>query len=292
LLTAKTGKNIASGISGKTGTTESIKNGMMNVVSPELGIMRGEAAHMVKGFDGASKGERAAALSLMNGNFEKVLKSKTFSKSEKLQSLAKDMQIGPAQAVLKANPNASLKGHEELFKNHPIGQLVGGMTEPLKKINPKNVQATNKIQDISEGVGNLGVGIADPGVALLNMGKRYGALDHNGTSRMARGMHSAKNWLGKTFVTNPAKALTEQGAQNIVRSNRNKNVIDYVMNPVTGGMRDLGNKMGLQTNKLLKQNGVSQSDIVNGSNTIKTGIKDGTFKGIHNSISGQSKIVA
>lgn len=269
LMTEKTGKNIAKSIAGKSGIMSNIKDGAMNVISPEMGIIRNELAHSVKGFKGASKGERAAALSMMKGDFDKVLKSRTFANSKRLQAMADKMGISEAKNMISKNPSASLKEHEAVYKSHPIGKMMKGMEAPLRKVNPGSVKPSTPAMDIAEGAGNLALGVVDPYIAGLNMFKRYTGLDHSGSSKIAKGMKNAKEFVGKKVVTGPAESNLKKGVEGVKNSKVKTIATDFIMNPMTGGIHDLSNKMGLVTNSQLKRMGLSSMDIKNGIEMLR-----------------------
>ena len=256
LLNRQGGVNVAKSLipenrEGIKGATTGVKNTAM----PEAGIIRGEVAHSLSELGDMNRGERAAVQALARGEFNKVLNSRTFKNSPKLKEFMQKKGINPdlLHMTAKTNPNI-IKEYEDAYKKNPIGKMMHGVADEGAKIPAqalKNIgKDITKSEAIGEAVGNTMVGAVEPGIAVVNGLKRYGADKiSNISSRYGKAKAAIQNKIKDRFVNRVVSKDIDDGSKGKRISKTKLIAKKYLLNPITAEAGHLGNEFELISRK-------------------------------------------
>lgn len=240
MLTEKGGANIVKSLSDQS-RLGGIKNGVRNTLVPEAGIMADEVSHGVHAFGKATRGEKAAVLSLMRGdNLEKVLASKTFKSSRLVQNMAAKIGLSP-----EAIAGAQTGELEAILRGNGVGKILKGMGQELTGINPSTFGKNREIERGVEALGNVGMAIKEPGIAIANGIKRGASAQIQGHGLMAHAGRKLQRISSDEMVKKPLVQNFKRGLQGQRMSRASRLIKRNVVNPVTTELEDFSNQLGL-----------------------------------------------
>jgi hypothetical protein len=198
-----------------------------------------------------------AAYHLSQGNIGRVIDSGIIEKSPRIREMLAIRNI-PIDDIIRAKKmlppekfNAFVKSHEGLYRDSAVGKFTAGVGAGLKDVPVERFAniggKMSKSETAGEAVGNLAIGIKEPGIVGFNAIKRLGADSAVSGSVKSNLQGKAVDKLVKP-VFSRADKLAEQGKsfgpiEGAVRK--------YVVNPVTYEAANYKNKATNLTKKML-----------------------------------------
>jgi len=169
------------------------------------------------------------------GDWNKLIKTEEGRKA--LKEHLKTISEKVAKAVDDMTPK-QISNMAEVYKNHPMGKNMIYIAKGLKGIDKVN----HKKENFIEAGLNTVVGTFEPGIAILNSGKRV-----LGSTDVSKPIEKLQTKINDMFFTQPMEKNTEEIAENEGKISKKHKIINTILkyggNAITAHMQDLGAKM-------------------------------------------------
>ena len=251
------GRNI-----GPASASRHMVRGAVNALSPETGIIREHVGELVHGFNDATKGERAAALALLDGKIDKVLSSKTFQKSGKLQNLLSSILGREGRTLSKVEQEVMYRAIREhggkpfalmdrVHSRTRAGKEMEGLARGLKSVNPATAAEKSVIEPISEVAANAAISQVEPWIVPINIVKR--GLANKQLTGINEKVEKAVDVSNNVLVHNGVAGAVGAGTRGEKISNLRNIAETVVANPVTAGVKRYANLEALAYQRSIKK---------------------------------------
>ncbi len=244
---------------GVKNSARSFFNGVTNAVMPEKAIAKDHLSELLTKLPGMSRMERIALYNAGKGNFLRIFNSGIIEKFPRVQKMLAEKGI-PIEEIARAKKSMPregfdrfVKAQEKIFADSPVGKFSGGLSDGLKGINLNRMGKMKPEPSMTEAAGevagNIGIGVVEPGIAMLNAAKRIGADMKVSPGSLKEGYQESAKKMFIDPMMRRSLSLAEQGRSfGPIEGTARK----YVMNPVTYEVADYANKARVMAQKTQK----------------------------------------